>query len=214
MVFRDRAEAGSILADALTQYRDATDTVVIALPRGGVVVGAAVAAALHLPLDIIVPRKIGAPHNAEYAIGAITESGEPVWDTQAVHLTDASDEFCAAAVARERTEAQRRLALYRASRPPRNVHGNTVILVDDGIATGLTIRAAIVTLRAEGARRIVVAAPVAAADTIVRVRQEADDTVIHHATPDFAAVGQFYASFDQTTDSEVITLLRAAQGDA
>lgn len=207
MMFRDRVDAGRKLAEALERYRGAKDAIVIALPRGGVVVGAEVATALDLPLDIVVPRKIGAPGNPEYAIGAITESGDPAWDQQAVSLTDASEEYLAATVAKERAEAQRRLMTYRGDRPPRDVKGKTVLLVDDGIATGATMRAAIQTLRSEGARRIVLAVPVAAADSIAALRSEVDDIVVLHAPQWFGAVGAFYDTFEQTTDDEVTALL-------
>lgn len=210
MTFRDRVDAGRKLAAALRQYRGAKDAIIIALPRGGVVVGAEVAKALALPLDIVVPRKIGAPGNPEYAIGAITESGEPVWDQQAVSLTDASEEYLAAVVVKERTEAQRRLTTYRGDRSPRNLKGKTVILVDDGIATGLTMRAAIATIRSEGASHIVLTVPVAAADSIAKLRLEVDEIVVLHAPQWFGAVGAFYNVFEQTTDEEVIALLNAS----
>lgn len=210
MTFRDRVDAGRKLAAALEQYRGAKDAIVIALPRGGVVVGAEVARELKLPLDIVVPRKIGAPGNEEFAIGAITESGEPVWNHQSVTLTDASEEYLAAAVAKERTEAQRRLTTYRGDRSPRNLKGKTVILMDDGIATGLTMRAAIATIRSEGAARIVLAVPVAAADSIAKLRREVDEIVVLHAPQWFPAVGAFYDTFEQTSDAEVIELLNAS----
>lgn len=211
MTFRDRVDAGRKLAAALERYRDAKDAIVIALPRGGVVVGAEVARELKLPLDIVVPRKIGAPGNPEYAIGAITESGDPVWDQQAVSLTDASEKFLAAAVATERTEAQRRLTTYRGDQSPRDLKGKTVILVDDGIATGLTMRAAIATIRCEGASRIVLTVPVAAADSIAKLRREVDEVVCLHAPQWFGAVGAFYDAFEQTTDDEVVALLTSTR---
>lgn len=207
MTFRDRVDAGRKLAAELQQYRDAKDTMVIALPRGGVVVGVEVAKALSLPLDIVVPRKISAPGNPEYAIGAITESGNPTWDRQAVSLTDASEEYLAKAVVKERAEAQRRLTTYRGNRPSRDVKGKTVLLVDDGIATGATMRAAITTLRAEGAQRIILAVPVAATDSIATLQSEVDEIVCLYAPQWFGAVGAFYDTFEQTTDDEVIALL-------
>lgn len=208
MTFIDRIDAGQKLASALEAYRGHRDTIVIALPRGGVVVGAEVAKSLELPLDIVVPRKIGAPGNEEFAIGAIAESGEPVWDHQSVSLTDASEEYLAATVEREQAEARRRLTTYRgANAPPRDLKGKTVILVDDGIATGLTMRAAIATIRQESAARIVLAVPVAAADSIATLRREVDEIVVLHAPQWFGAVGAFYDTFEQTTDEEVTTLL-------
>ncbi|MBI4450126.1 phosphoribosyltransferase, partial [Candidatus Uhrbacteria bacterium] len=191
----------------------------IALPRGGVVVGAELAQAHSLPLDIVVPRKIGAPGNPEYAIGAITEAGEPVWDPQAVSLTDASEEYLERVVAEERAEAGRRLRTFRGDRPPRDVKGKTVVLVDDGIATGLTMTAAIQTIRSEGAARIVLAVPVAAADSIAKLRSVVDEIVCLHTPKWFGAVGAFYDTFEQTSDEEVTTLLektwssRGAPGD-
>ncbi len=211
MTFRDRTDAGQKLAEALAAYRDANGAIVIALPRGGVVVGAEVARTLSLPLDIVVPRKIGAPGNEEYAIGAITEAGEPVWDQQSVSLTDASDEYLRATVERERKEARRRLTTYRGDRPPRNLKGKAVILVDDGIATGLTMAAAIQTIRAEGAKRIVLAVPVAAADSTAKLRAMVDEVTCLHAPQWFGAVGAFYDTFEQTSDEEVIALLRNAK---
>lgn len=208
MTFRNRTDAGRKLAAALERYRTTKDAVIIALPRGGVVVGAEVAKALSLPLDIVVPRKIGAPGNPEYAIGAITESGEPVWDRQSVSLTDASEEYLHKTVEREQKEAQRRLTTYRGDRPPRTLRGKTVILVDDGIATGLTMRAAIATIRSEGAARTVLAVPVAAADSLGQLRREVDDVVCLYAPQWFGAVGAFYDAFEQTSDEEVVALLQ------
>ncbi|MBI4434816.1 phosphoribosyltransferase [Candidatus Uhrbacteria bacterium] len=209
MTFRDRVDAGRKLAAALEQYRDQNNTIVIALPRGGVVVGAEVARALALPLDIVVPRKIGAPGNEEFAIGAITESGEPVWDRQSVSLTDASEEYLARTVAREQQEAKRRLTTYRGDRPPRNLKDKTIILVDDGIATGLTMAAAIQTIRAEGAARTILAVPVAATDSIAKLHREVDEVVCLSAPQWFGAVGAFYDAFEQTSDEEVVALLRS-----
>lgn len=208
MQFHDRRDAGQQLAPALAAYRRAPHTIVIALPRGGVVVGAQIAETLEIPLDIVFPRKIGAPKNSEYAIGAITESGEPVWDTAALALLDVSDEYLDVAVATERTEIARRLRLYRGDRPPRAIHGMTTILVDDGVATGLTIRAAIRTLRQEGAARFILAVPVIATDTAHRLEHAVDVIVALHTPTEFGAVGQYYEQFAQVTDEEVITLLR------
>ncbi|MFH1098690.1 MAG: phosphoribosyltransferase family protein [Candidatus Uhrbacteria bacterium] len=210
MTFRDRLDAGRKLAAGLTAYRGQPNTIVVALPRGGVVVGAEIASTLELPLDIVVPRKIGAPRNKEYAIGAITESGEPVWDHQAIALTDANEEYIEKTVTTEHAEAKRRLCAYRGDRPSRNLKNKTVILVDDGIATGLTVRAAIQTLRSESATRIVLAIPVAAADSIERLRTEVDEVVCLHAPTWFDAVGAFYTQFEQVDDETVIRLLCGA----
>ncbi|MGB4592182.1 MAG: phosphoribosyltransferase family protein [Coriobacteriia bacterium] len=203
-MFRDRVHAGHELAGALRGYSGAPDTLVLALPRGGVVVAAGVARALGLPLDVVVTRKIGAPGNPEYAVAAIDADGAVVPGD----LGGASDEYIRSQVAVERDEIARRLRTYRGDRPPLEIEGRTVILVDDGIATGLTVRAAVRYLRAHNAGRIVVAVPVAPQDTADRLRLEADEVVTLAEPSGFYAVGQFYSEFGQTTDDEVISLLR------
>lgn len=208
MKFRDRRDAGRQLAIALARYHDAEDVIVVALPRGGVVVGAEVAKSLHLPLDIVVPRKIGAPGNPEYAIGAITETDEVEWSTAAADVADLQPTVLRETMDRERAEAIRRLRTYRAGLPPRTLAGKTVILVDDGIATGMTMRAAIRTIRAEHAARIILAVPVAAAAPLATLRSDVEEVVCLHAPEVFGAVGAFYGAFGQTSDEEVITLMR------
>ncbi|KPJ85008.1 hypothetical protein AMJ57_04725 [Parcubacteria bacterium SG8_24] len=206
MTYADREEAGRRLAAALEDYRGAADTIVVALPRGGVVLGRVIADELGLPLDIVVPRKVGAPDNEEFAVGALAESGEVVWSEGDVARFD-RDEL-ERTVERERVEAQRRLETYRVGLPERVLRGKTVLLVDDGIATGLTMSAAVRTVRQEKAARIVMAVPVAAPDSARRIAREVDRSVILETPRFFAAVGQFYERFDQVTDEEVITLLK------
>ncbi len=204
MIFLDRLEAGKLLAEKLKKYAHA-GAVVLALPRGGVVLGRAVADALDAPLDIVVPRKIGAPSNEEYAIGAVTETGEAVWNEE--EKAAAGEAYCEKAAAEQRQEAQRRLKLYRQGRPARAISGKTVIIVDDGIATGLTMRAAIRTVRGERPARIVVAVPVAPADTVERMSGEADELIALQVPDVFYAIGAFYQEFDQVDDQMVIALM-------
>ncbi len=203
MIYKNRCHAGQRLAQALQDYAEESNTLIIALPRGGVVVGAEVAKALKLPLDIVCPRKIGAPSNEEYAIGAITETGEGIISQE----LEVSEEYLKKTIAEETKKAKWRLDHYRKNRPPRNLKNKRVIIVDDGLATGSTMRAAIKTVRAEEAKEIVMAVPVAPPDTLSKLEKEVDKTVCLATPLSFYAVGQFYESFDQTTDEEVIALL-------
>jgi putative phosphoribosyl transferase len=208
MLFNDRIDAGKSLAKALKEYAHRPDAIVIACPRGGVVVGYEIASSLDLPLDIVCPRKIGAPFNPELAIGAITETGEGIFSTDLIEGLGITSSYIEQAIVKEKQEAQWRLNHYRQGRPPRTIAGKCVILTDDGLATGSTMLAAIKTMRAEKAQKIVMAIPVAPPDTLDRVGQEVD-VVVCLATPShFYAVGQFYKHFDQTEDDEVISLLQ------
>lgn len=208
MPFKNREEAGMRLAEKLLAYKDNTDVVVVALPRGGVVLGRVIADALYAPLDIVVPRKIGAPDNEEYAIGALTEDGEVVWNE--FEKQRYGEEILAIIVKKERKEARRRLATYRKGLPPRILKDRIVILVDDGVATGYTIRSAIKTIRKESPQKIVVALPGGPEDTVTTLRSEVDDVVALEIPSFFAAVGQLYQEFPQTTDDEVTTMLNHA----
>lgn len=197
------------LAENLLAYKDNPDVVVIALPRGGVVLGRVIADALHAPLDIVVPRKIGAPDNEEYAIGALTEDGGVVWNE--AEKERYGEEILAIIVKNERKEAQRRLAVYRNGLPPRILKDRIIILVDDGVATGYTIRSAIKTIRKESPQKIVAALPGGPKDTITALRNEVDDVVVLEIPSFFAAVGQLYQEFPQVEDAEVIRLLHPQQ---
>lgn len=205
MPFKNREDAGRQLADKLASYKDTPDVVIIALPRGGVVLGRVIADALHAPLDIVVPRKIGAPDNEEYAIGALAEGGEVVWNK--MEKERYGDEILDILVKRERKESQRRFITYRKGLPPRVLNNKIVILVDDGIATGLTMRAAIHTIRTEHPKKIIIALPGGPKDTVDMLRGEADELIVLEIPPFFSAVGQLYEEFPQTTDEEVIRLL-------
>lgn len=205
MHYIDRTDAGKQLARALSDYSSRPDTVVIGLPRGGVITAAPIAQALQLPLDIIVVRKIGYPHSPENAIGAVSETGDVLWNEAERALID--DVELAAIVQRERAEAERRLKRYRANLPPRDLVGKTVIVVDDGLATGFSMEAAVRVAYAEGAARIVLAVPHGASDTIARLRPLVAGVVALDQPTPYGAVGQYYMSFPQTTDEEVVAAL-------
>ena len=203
-VWRDRTEAGEDLARELVRrgYGGA-DTIVLGVPRGGVEVARRVADALGAPLDVVVVRKVGAPGNPEFAAGAVDPDG----NVYANPYAGVSGEWLREAAKPEHAEALRRLASYRGDRPPVQLTGRTVIVVDDGIATGLTAQAALSWLRSRGAAKTVVAAPAMAPDAARRLESETDEVVALDMAPGFSAVGQFYGSFPQLTDADVTRLL-------
>ena len=208
--FRDRRAAGQVLADELRAYARRNDVVVLALPRGGVPVGYEVARALGAPLDVFVVRKLGIPWHEELAMGAIASGGVRVLDRELIRAAHVTERELERVIASEEAELARREQRYRGDRPFPNVAGKTVILVDDGLATGATMRAAVEALRADGPASIVVAVPVAAPTTCDAFRDIADE-IVCAVTPDpFNAVGLWYDDFSQTTDDEVHALL----GDA
>ncbi len=207
--FQDRADAGRQLAQKLIQYKDNPEAIVIGLPRGGVVTAWQVSSILHLPLDIIVPRKIGAPHNPELALGALTQEGAIVWNTELMNMLNLHPSDVQYIIDAEKKEAQRRLKLYRGDRAPLVIKNKIVILVDDGLATGATMKAAIASVKDQGAQKIIVAIPVAPADTIEKFKQEADEVICLFVPEFFMGVGGAYAHFDQTTDDEVINLMNS-----
>ena len=210
-MFRDRQHAGEVLADQLAGYRGQPQTLLLALPRGGVPVAAALARALSLPLDIFPVRKLGAPGQPEFAMGAIAVSGLVVLHEDAIASLHISQEAIDDAIAREHEELLRRERAYRGDRPPLVVTGQTVILVDDGLATGYTMLAAIRAIRQQQPARIVVAVPVAPFETLDLLRPEVDELVCAHSPHMFAAIGQFYKDFTQTTDDQVREALRQFQ---
>lgn len=205
MIFRDRKEAGQRLASELKGYQGAEDTMVLGLPRGGVIVAYEVAQELGLPLDIVAPRKIPAPGDEELAIGAVSVDGDGVFDQRMIETFGVSKEYLEEAIAEQREEAKRRLKVYRGDRPALDLKGKTAILVDDGIATGATMRVAIKHVKAQGAAKVVVAIPVIAKDTLEKI--EADEVVYMDAPLMLGAIGQFYENFEQTSDEEVIELM-------
>ena len=207
MTFRDRMAAGRVLAARLEEYADRDDTIVLALPRGGVPVAREIALALQAPLDVLVVRKLGLPWQPELAAGAIAPGGVLVLNREVRAEIPELDRALEPVVAQERRELARREAVYRRDRPPLDVAGWTVILVDDGIATGATIEAAVVALRAMNARAIVIAVPVAPPGATRRLARHADRIVCPEQPSDFMAVGQYYDDFPQLTDAEVVRLL-------
>jgi putative phosphoribosyl transferase len=209
MRFRDRVDAGRRLAAALGHLRG-PDVIVLGLPRGGVPVAFEVAEAIGAPLDVIVVRKLGVPFQPELAMGAIGEGGVRVLNDRVLRLAAVSGRDLARVEERERRELERRARLFRGDRPPRPLAGKTVIVVDDGIATGSTVRAACQVVRARGAGRVVVAAPVAAPDTLRSLAELADEVVCLDAPAAFDAVGQAYVDFAQTSDDTVTRLLAEA----
>lgn len=208
--FRNRTEAGILLARKLTAYADRSDVLVLALPRGGVPVGFEVAKALHAPLDVVIVRKLGTPGQEELAMGAITTGGVRVLNDRVVQALGISESEIDAVAAKEEKELERREHLYRGRRAAPDVRGRTVILVDDGIATGTTIRVAITVLKTQSSSRLVVAVPVAPLSTREELEQEVDEVVCLLSPEEFWAIGLWYENFPQTSDEEVCDLLERA----
>ncbi|MEA2272370.1 MAG: putative phosphoribosyl transferase [Solirubrobacteraceae bacterium] len=205
--FRDRADAGRELARHLADYAGRDDVIVLGLPRGGVPVAAEVARALRVPLDVFLVRKLGVPGHDELAMGAIASGGVRVVNQEVVDAARVTAEEIDAAARRESLELGRREAAYRGDREPPQVAGRTVILVDDGLATGSTMRAAVEALKQQGAGRIVVAVPIAARSTCEELARHVDAVVCARTPEPFYAVGLWYDDFSQTTDDEVRELL-------
>jgi putative phosphoribosyl transferase len=210
-MFSDRTEAGRLLGERLLHLRGG-DNVVLGLPRGGVIVAAKIAAALAAPLDVLVVRKLGAPGQPELAIGAVTDGEQPqtILNEHVIRSVGASQEYIELESQLQLAEVRRRQALYRGGRPAVRLEGRCAIVVDDGIATGATVRAGIQALRCQAARRVVLAVPVAPSDTAEALRLEVNELVCLHEPRSFGAVGAFYADFSQTTDEEVIATLADA----
>jgi predicted phosphoribosyltransferase len=205
--FHDRAEAGALLAEALTRYEGAPGVLVLALPRGGVAVAAEVARRLGAPLDAILVRKLGVPGHEELAMGAIASGGVRILSEEVIEALGIPDRDIAAVAAAEEHELDRREQAYRGRRTAPAVGGKTVILVDDGLATGATMRAAVAAIRSQSPRHLVVAVPVAPAATCAQLRAEVDDLVCLRMPERFQSVGEWYEDFEQTSDDEVRRLL-------
>lgn len=204
----DRTAAGRALAARLTSYAGRPDTLVLALPRGGVPVAYEVACSLGAPLDLMLVRKLGLPGQEELAMGAIAEGGVQVLNHDLVRELHLSPELIAHVAASEGHELQRRARLYRGERPPPDLRGKTVILVDDGLATGATMRAAILAARAQAPARLIVAAPVAARETVALLRPLVDELVVVETPEPFGAIGLWYDEFAQVSDDEVRAILQ------
>lgn len=212
MRFVDRHDAGRRLGRALSGAR-AAHPVVVGLPRGGVPVAAEVAAALDAPLDVVVVRKLGVPDQPELAMGAIGEDGVRVLNAEVLRQARVTDDELRRVEARERAELERRAARYRGARARLDLRGRDVVIVDDGVATGATARAAIAVVRALGAARVAIALPVAPPETAAVLRREADDLVVLHEPTRMWAVGQWYEDFRATSDDEVVALLQTSRAD-
>lgn len=207
MRFENRAEAGKLLAKDLAKYKS-LDAVVFALPRGGVVLGYEIARRLHSPLDLLITRKIGYPGNEECAVCAVAEEGEMICDSSASLL---DQEWLRLQAEKERQEAKRRRQVYLAGREPISVDGKVAIIVDDGVATGLTILLAIMVLKSRHPAKIVVAVPVSSPDAAARIRAEADELVALDVPQYFMAVGEHYEQFPQLIDEDVIRYMNLAK---
>jgi putative phosphoribosyl transferase len=211
-VFVDRQEAGELLADTLKEsLGDVTgdDMVVLGIPRGGVEVAAVVADALGAQLDVVIPRKVGAPGNPELGLGAVAENVE-VLDERLIRVLGVSPQYLRREIEDQQAEIRRRSAAYRGDRPPVDVSGKVAVVVDDGVATGGTAAAALRWARSQGARRVVLAVPVAPAEAVRRLAGDADEVVVLASPEPFYAVGQWYLEFPQVSDERVVELLSGA----
>jgi predicted phosphoribosyltransferase len=205
-LFRDRVEAGRKLAVALTEFKG-RDLVVLAIPRGGVVVAAEVAKALGAPLDIVVTRKIGAPGEPEYALGAVTQEGDVIMDRQAAESLGASKEYLDSQVKKKREEVNERMRKFRGDAPYPDLKGKVVVIVDDGIATGSSVEAAVMSVSKRKPKEVVVAVPVAPKDAVETLTRDGYRVVCLETPDPFLAIGEFYGVFDQVDDEEVKLIL-------
>jgi putative phosphoribosyl transferase len=210
--FRDRRDGGVQLARSLRDYAKRSDVVVLALPRGGVPVAFEIATELKAPVDIVVVRKLGVPGHTELAMGAVASAGAVYLNRDVIAELQIPDEAVVETLERERAELDRRERLYRGDRPPIDVAGRTVIVVDDGLATGASVRVAVETLRRQRPTKIVVAVPVGAAETCAMLREVADDVVCLRTPSPFGGVGAWYDRFEQLTDDDVRAYLHTAGG--
>ncbi len=210
-MFKNREEAGELLAQELVAFRNDPDGILLALPRGGVTVAYQLSLALHLPLDVLITRKIGAPGNPEYALGAVSETGAVYWNQDALAGLSLSTRDLAIAVQTQQQEVSRRVALYRQGRPFPTLKDRTVIIVDDGLATGATFFASVATVRQAHPRRIIGAIPVGPRSTVEQARSLVDQLVVLRVPEPFYAVGNFYRDFEQVEDREVLQYLNLAE---
>ncbi|MGD1074732.1 MAG: phosphoribosyltransferase [Thermodesulfovibrionales bacterium] len=207
-MFKDRRDAGLQLAEKLRHYKSRKGVLVLALPRGGAVTALEIARAIGAPFDVLIVRKLGFPGQQELAIGAISETGAVVLNQRVLAYGDISKKYIEEEISAQKDEIARRLNLYRGGKRLENLQGKTVILVDDGVATGATMKAAIVTIKQETIERLVVAIPVAPIETADELRAMTDEFVCLYTPPDFMAVGNYYGDFTQVTDDEVAEILK------
>lgn len=207
-MFRNRSEAGNRLAALLDRYKDRDDVIVLALPRGGVVTGYEIARAIGAPLDVLIVRKIGFPYQSELAAGAIAETGSVVLNRDIMSMGGLTEEALRPEIDRQKEEIARRIVLYRAGKSLADLAGKTVVLVDDGIATGATMKAAIAALKRENIAKLVVALPVGPPETVEVLRMMVDECICLETPLYFMAVGSHYSDFTQVTDEEVVKLLQ------
>jgi putative phosphoribosyl transferase len=207
-MFRNRSEAGNRLAALLDRYKDRDDVIVLALPRGGVVTGYEIARAIGAPLDVLIVRKIGFPYQPELAAGAIAETGSVVLNRDIMAVGGLTEEALKPEIDRQKEEIARRIVLYRAGKPLADLAGKTVVLVDDGIATGATMKAAIAALKRENIAKLVLALPVGPPETVEVLRTMVDEFICLETPVYFMAVGAHYSDFTQVTDEEVVKLLQ------
>lgn len=206
-MFYDRAEAGQKLTKELLKYKDKKSVLVLGMPRGGVITASKISKELNLPLDIIVARKIGAPGNPEFAIGAVAEKGEPILNDDLIGTRNISPEYLDKTITYERAEIKRRISEYRKGKSRLILKNKTVILVDDGVATGMSILAAISQIKSMDAKKITIAVPIIPNDSIDKIKKEVDEFIYLEAPETFFSVGQFYNCFDQVSDEEVKKIL-------
>lgn len=209
-LFKDRTDAGKQLAQLLLPYKRRKDVIVVALVRGGVPVAAEISPVLHAPLDIVVVRKIGDPGAPEFALGALTQSGEPLFNEQFMQRIYLAEQAVLAVIDQEKQELQRRLERYRGTKAPLNCQDKTVILVDDGIATGATMRAAIASVKSLGAKKVVVAVPVCPQEVVQEFELQCDEFVCLEQPAYFPAVGYFYEQFEPVEDEQVSKFIQQA----
>ena len=208
MIFKNRQEAGKKLAEKLKDFQDSQDLIVLAIPRGGLVIGKQLSLVLNCPLDILVTKKIGAPNNPELAIGAVGIIGEPVINEELTSRLGVGKGYLEKEITNRKAEVERRVREYRGNRSIIELKDKTIIITDDGVATGATMMAAIEIIRQQGPKKIVVAIPVISRDSMLKLEEQADEVVYLEAPLMFFAVGQFYQEFDQVSDKEVKELLR------
>ncbi len=209
--FKNRKEAGVLLAAALEEFRGNT-IIVLAVPRGGIVIGREVAVALDAPLDIVVTRKIGAPSQPEFAIGAVTQDGHVILDEESSRMVGASESYLKSEAQRQFKEVKARMRKYRGRKPYPSLKGRLVLIVDDGIATGHTLRAAVMSVRRQKPLSVVVAVPVAPRESLAEIAREADRVVCLQTPEPFFAIGEFYEEFEQVGDDEVREALKELGG--